>query len=427
MARRIGGRSGRFASLIVAALVFAVAYGIATAAMAAEVPLQPKDTQLTVTVGGTVFAEKCDPCHGNIATTKNFSSSIIFKHGYHQLVQCSACHSRFPHRPEGTEKPTMQSCFNCHGLRHGPMGVIAKDQCSKCHVEPRSANTKPAFHTSNWAEKPHVAPARAELNTKCMMCHDGKFCDDCHTQKAINWAPATGYSYDSGNGCLACHGSDTLMKTAGGVSKSFQVTGVTSSAHQDITCQQCHIDYAYEDKTLPSNLWNINAGYACSSCKDHKKQNAVYQKSIHAEQINQGNMKSATCASCHGGHYIQRLDTEAAKSLLHASAYRVCARCHKEQYVTYNDYYHGAAYKQGAPDAPACWQCHGSHLVLPAADPASSVYPKNLDKTCGQDGCHRRSAPEFSAAASRLIHQKVRAVEQNPLRRLISTVRAWFY
>jgi hypothetical protein len=426
MPRRLGRRPSRSASLVLAAIVFVAAYGIATVALAVEAGAQLNDSQLTVTVGGTVFAEKCDPCHGNIAETKNFSSSIIFKHGYHQLVQCSACHTRFPHRPEGTETPTMKSCFNCHGLRHGPMGLIATGDCSKCHLEPRTLDTKPAFHTVNWAEKPHVAPAEKDLNTQCMMCHTGQFCDDCHIQKDINWAPPTGYYYDSSDGCFACHGSDTLVKTAGGVPKSFQVTGVTESAHQDTTCQQCHIDYAYEDKTLPSKLWNVNVGYACASCKQHEKENAAYQKSIHAEQINQGNMNSATCASCHGGHYIQRLDTAAAKALLHASAYRVCARCHKEQYDTYNDYYHGAAYKKGAADAPACWQCHGAHDVLPSSDPKSMVYSKNLTTTCGQAGCHRRSAEDFTNAAKTLIHQKVQAVETNPLRRVLATIKGWF-
>ena len=428
MVGRLRGRSRRAVSLTLAVFVFGIVLGLAAVAFAqtTQTTTQLNDEQFTVTVGGAVFAEKCDPCHGNIANTKNFASEIIFKHGYHQLVQCSACHSRFPHRPEGTEKPTMKSCFNCHGLRHGPMGIIATDQCEKCHVEPRSSDTKPAFHTADWAEKPHVKPSEEALNTRCMMCHDGKFCDDCHIEKDINWVPPTGYYYDAGDGCNACHGSDTLFKTAGGAAKSFQVTGVDQSAHRDISCQQCHIDYAYEDKISPSKLWNINAGIACSTCKDHKEANDEYQKSIHAEEINNGNYKSATCASCHGGHYIYRLDTEAAQSLMHSSAYRVCARCHKEQYATYNDYYHGAAYKRGAPDAPACWQCHESHKVLPASDPESSVYPKNLGDTCGQEGCHRRSDEDFAAAAGQLIHQKNTAVEQNALRRLLSSVRAWF-
>ncbi len=424
MAGRLVGRSGGFAALVLGALMFAFVFAIATSAYAVQAG-QLNDQQFTVSVGGTVFAEKCDPCHGNIAETKNFASSITFKHGYHQLVQCAACHTRFPHRPEGTERPTMKSCFDCHGLRHGPMGLIATDECTKCHQE-NVSNLRPDFHTNDWAEAPHVKPAEEELNSKCMMCHDGPFCDECHVDKDINWAPKTGYYYDSGDGCLACHGSDTLMKTAGGVPKSFQVTGVGDSAHQDITCQQCHIDYAYEDKQVPSKLWNINAGYACSTCKDHKEPNADYQQSIHAEELKKGNTDSATCASCHGGHYIQRLDNDTAIAKLHASAYRVCARCHKEQYISYDDYYHGAAYKAGAPDAPACWECHASHKILPASDPESTVYPKNLGATCGQEGCHTRSDEDFAAAAGQLIHQKVEAVQDNPLRRLISSVRSWF-
>lgn len=423
MARRFGGHYGGYASLALATLVFAATAAFASVALAADAG-QLNDEQLTVTVGGTVFAEKCDPCHGNIADTKNFASSIIFRHGYHQLVQCSACHSRFPHRPEGTERPTMDSCFDCHGVRHGPMGLIGTDECEKCHVEPRSERTKPGFHTDDWAEKPHVAPSEKELNTRCMMCHDGPFCDDCHIREDINWTPETGYGYDPGDGCLACHGSDSLMKTSGGVPKSFQVTGVMDSAHQDITCQQCHTDYKYDDTPNPTKLWNVNAGYACSSCKDHKEANVEYQKSVHAEEVAKGNFKSATCSSCHGGHYIQRLDTDAAKAMLHASGYRVCARCHREQYDSYDDYYHGAAYKRGASDAPACWECHASHPILPASDPDSTIYPKNLGKTC--EACHTRSDEDFANAAGQLIHQKIKAVEENPLRNLLGTVRAWF-
>lgn len=418
---------GRRVTALVAVLAFAVTLCTAAVALAQDATsttsIQVDDQSLTLSVGGTVFAEKCNPCHGNIANTKNYSSSIEFKHGYHQLVQCAACHSRFPHRPEGTERPTMKSCFNCHGLRHGPMGLIATDQCEKCHKEDRS-RLRPAFHTTDWAKAPHVKPAEEALNTRCMMCHDGPFCDECHIQKDINWVPETGYKYDPVDGCLACHGSETLVKTAGGVPKSFQVVGVMNSAHKDTTCQQCHIDYKYEDGENPTKLWSVNAAYSCMSCKDHKEATAVYEKSIHWEKLKNGDLKSATCASCHGGHFIQRLDTDLAKSVLHASSYRICARCHREQWISYDDYYHGAAYKKGASDAPACWQCHGSHDILPSSDPSSTVYPANLDTTCGT--CHARSSEDFAAAAGQLIHQKSSAAESNPLRRLLSSVRGWF-
>jgi hypothetical protein len=52
------------------------------------------------------------------------------------------------------------------------------------------------------------------------------------------------------------------------------------------------------------------------------------------------------------------------------------------------------------------------------------TYAKNLAKTC--ESCHRRSEESFANAAGELIHQKQKAVEQNPLRNLLNTVKAWF-
>ena len=89
----------------------------------------------------------------------------------------------------------------------------------------------------------------------------------------------------------------------------------------------------------------------------------------------------------------------------------MCARCHPDEYESYDDYYHGAAYKRGATDAPACWDCHGAHDVLPTSDPNSLMSEQNRADTCGQEGCHQGSDlennPAFAEAASELIHQKV--------------------
>ncbi len=126
-----------------------------------------------------------------------------------------------------------------------------------------------------------------------------------------------------------------------------------------------------------------------------------------------------------GGHFIYSTATEAGKLRMHGSAYRTCARCkqHGDDYATYNDYYHGRAYKNGASDAPACWQCHEAHGVLPSNNPASSVSSKNVGATCGQEGCHKGSSEEFGAAAGELIHRTGEAQEENALLQLIARVR----
>lgn len=440
MVNRQRVRPGRLLAICIAAAAFVGTSTLATAAMAASSSDQPQLSieQVFQRLQNTpVYKEACTTtCHGNIANTKNYASAINFRHGYHQLVPCASCHPRFPHRPDTKiERPQMKGCFDCHGVRHGPMGLIASGECKACHITPRE-RLRPAFHTYDWKGKPHVAPSLKELNTKCMMCHTPQSCVDCHDREAVSWKPDS-WDYDPGDGCQACHGSATLLKTAEGGTKSFQVTGVDQSAHRDISCQKCHVDYRYDDQPAATKLWNINAGLACAECHQKAKEEkdrkpvADYNKSIHAEQIRKGNYNAATCASCHGGHFIYTLDTEQAKLRMHQSAYRVCARCkqHGNDYATYNDYYHGRAYKQGAADAPACWECHGAHAVQPSARPDSAVNAKNLGTTCSGanrtdgTGCHKGSTESFGANAEDLIHRKVQAQQENPLLQILNRIR----
>jgi hypothetical protein len=122
-----------------------------------------------------------------------------------------------------------------------------------------------------------------------------------------------------------------------------------------------------------------------------------------------------TCGGCHGGHAIPSKEDTESLVAFNKSAIEVCGGCHTDGAETYADYYHGAAYKEGAPwDAPACWDCHGAHEVLPASDRNSPVHPDNLVATCGQEGCHVDANEEFVKYAS-LIHGKQEALEQNPL------------
>ena len=441
MTFRFRARPGRLLALALAMAAFCTVAATASLAFAADqAPFDQLDLTTTPASITQLFQQLANAqvdgaacttlCHGNIAASKNYSSSIKFSHGNHIIVQCNGCHPRFPHRKTGTERPTMKGCFDCHGLRHGSMGIIAKDNCDACHVTPKW-RLRPAFHTPDWAEKPHVAPANAALNTRCMRCHKSGDCVVCHESRNIDWTPKTGWDYDSNNGCQACHGSSTLLKQDAGSVKSFQIDGIDSSVHRSNTCQQCHPDYRYDDTPGVTKLWSINAGIACATCHQNSDKPelrapvAEYNKSIHAQKILDGNYDSATCGSCHGGHFIYSTKTEAGKLRMHGSAYRTCARCkqHGTDYATYNDYYHGRAYKNGAADAPACWQCHTAHKTLPKADPASSVSEKNVSSTCGQKGCHKGATEKFGADAGSLIHRKGEAQQQNALLQLIARIR----
>lgn len=411
MTVRTEARSGRHVSrvLIVLGALFAVA--LVPAASSA----------VTIDIGGEVFKDKCTPCHADISQTQDFA--VTFTHGNHIGWACSSCHTEFPHRPEGVLRPTMKDCFNCHALNHGPQGEMASGECYDCH-KAGPVPLRPKFHTADWAEKPHVAPALESANTQCAMCHTVADCNDCHLKTGVQWTPAVPFAYDVKNGCQACHGNANLTKTVDGRLKSYQVTGVDASAHRDITCVQCHSDFTYLDGVKqPTNLWYVNAGMACGACHDHDAAAKAYATSIHAEEIAKGNYKSATCGSCHGGHDIMLSDTKEASETIHASAEKMCASCHQDFYDSYSDYYHGAAYKAGASDAPACWDCHGSHTTQPAADKASSVNKANLTKTCAS--CHDQhgdATEGFIQASADMIHGKVAAREDNPVLGILSGI-----
>ena len=56
------------------------------------------------------------------------------------------------------------------------------------------------------------------------------------------------------------------------------------------------------------------------------------------------------------------------------------------RHATYLDSYHGVVSRYGTATVANCASCHGVHDIRPSSDPASSIHPSNLGKTCGT--CH---------------------------------------
>jgi hypothetical protein len=422
--QRPTGIGARLALIVIGAALLAVA--VPAAAMAADQVVK------VVTTAGPYVPLDCKPCHANISDTK--LPNIKFSHAAHIVYECQACHPAFPHKPEGTTLPTKRECWGCHALRHGPQGIMAKAECEKCHFDD-ARKRRPKTHTPDWKGRPHVQPGVEQLQTQCMMCHDRKWCDDCHLKDKIYWVGDKPFTFDSNNGCLACHGSDLPRLSA-------PVSGIDASAHRDkATCQQCHPDFKYYDGEDASKLWQVNAGLACAAChlKDAANPERVafikqYDSSIHAKKFAEGKLTAPTCAGCHGGHNIERTKTktatQAAKRRLYLSSEQMCGAdgCHAAAYASYNDYYHGAAYKKGALDAPACWTCHGAHAVFASKDSTSAVHLEKLAATCGTgaDGkatvCHEGSEEPFAEAAAPLIHRGVKARSDNPVQKFLDSV-----
>jgi len=84
-----------------------------------------------------------------------------------------------------------------------------------------------------------------------------------------------------------------------------------------------------------------------------------------------------------------------------------CIKCHADEKMmernhvnhtsveTYLESYHGKGYRLGMlQKAAGCSDCHTAHTVLPKEDPASSVHPDNLYKSC--QTCHAKATPLFA-------------------------------
>jgi hypothetical protein len=250
------------------------------------------------------------------------------------------------------------------------------------------------------------------------------------------------------SGCLVCHGDPNLAKVGAETTSSIyvDVDRLRQSAHAEgVPCTGCHLNFAYtvphEQVKLDEN-WVGSARLACKNC--HTEEFSEYASGAHSLAGDPGSSPTETiaarkaegkperapnCGDCHGGHEIPSSDDEDAQRVLHRSGLEMCGSCHVRESDSYNDYYHGAAYRRGSLDAPSCWDCHGYHEVLPSDDINSPVHKNQLVLTCGQPGCHAGADERFLEYAT-LIHGQRELYEANPVASVVikakSAVRGVF-
>ena len=242
-----------------------------------------------------------------------------------------------------------------------PHTLEGRQDCLKCHIAPATAAAvggPPAI--------PHTLVGRQT----CLACH----------QEGIGGAPRVPQNHAgrTNDTCQGCHKPREAAATPAPAAPSLQVPTPIShpkSAGAN-SCFDCH-----------SKLGGKNADMA-----------AQWQQSVHAE-------RGVTCADCHGGNPAATTKEEAMSAEAgyvgvptKAAIPALCASCHADvaqmrqynlptdQYAQYQESVHGALLAKGDTNVATCYDCHGGHQVLKANDPASSVYPANVPKTCA--GCH---------------------------------------
>jgi cytochrome b subunit of formate dehydrogenase len=272
---------------------------------------------------------------------------------------------------------TNETCLGCHGVE----GLLPTDRAHRGGV--------PGLMTDRFAGSVHGS-------LKCV---------DCHQNITQIPHPKTTVQV----GCVECH--KDLYENAKDEGKTntkqfaelgkvvTQVDEYLKSIHArpnikdqsrtNATCYNCHdAHYIYPEGTANYNWWRLNLPYTCGKC--HTEELKIYRNSVHGEEVLQiGNAKAAVCSDCHGGMNIQ----DPFKPETQLAITKNCGKCHKEEWESYLDTYHGQVNKLGFTFTAKCFNCHGSHNIQRVRSPKSSVFPANRLKTC--QNCHANATPGF--------------------------------
>jgi cytochrome b subunit of formate dehydrogenase len=186
---------------------------------------------------------------------------------------------------------------------------------------------------------------------------------------------------------------------------------IRKSSHAELDCSDCHAPAAKDAILLGGTPATIGKA-DCGHC--HELELKAYEQSVHAQALKAGQTGAASCANCHGSHFILPA-SDARSQVFKRNLPETCGVCHKNPEVAkklgikrpyavqfYLDSLHGKALVQnGLLAAPTCTDCHSSsHTIRRASDPLSTVYRNNIPQTCGR--CHIGPMSEYAVG----IHGK---------------------
>ncbi len=269
-------------------------------------------------------------------------------------------------------------------LAFGGLAYAEGNPCADCHADK-------SLFSDLGARADSLVVSEASLASSV---HAGVGCTDCHADLASvsdfphaeKLAPAS---------CGTCHED---------VAKEFASSwhGQKAAAHHgDVlapTCGSCHGTHDIRPAADTTSLVHPkNLPHTCAVCHSRLAEGAGtdvhlidaygrYVGGIHAERINAGVLGAATCNNCHGTHDLKRADDPASK-VNKFNIPATCGQCHSEIYAQYQRGIHGQALAARVMDSPNCTDCHGEHQILAPSGAASPVNAGNLsDYVCAK--CH---------------------------------------
>jgi cytochrome b subunit of formate dehydrogenase len=391
------------------------------------------------TINRQNVAGMCMQCHGRIEEVHvKVVEGRLWEEEPHKVPSCVECHQ--PHkirrRPISPQEASSRRCLECHSnpelemLRDGEVVSLYVDQeifgysshaqtaCAQCHTDV----------TPNHPERPCATIASP---VDCGICHaqqvqehdlsrhgelaavgdeDAPTCTTCHgdshaTQNhRLPTSPT--YARNVPELCGTCHAAGKPAAERLGDERDI-VASYLESAHGrglmgsglvvSASCIDCHTAHtALPEDDPQSSVSSSNITATCGTC--HKGIEEEFRTSIHWPTNVVTNEELPTCESCHSSHTITRVDSQGFRFTM----MNQCGHCHEDFAETFFETYHGKVTQLGSEGAAKCYDCHGTHKILPSDDPESMLSHWNRVQTCAQ--CHPKAHRQFAGYLTHATH-----------------------
>lgn len=283
------------------------------------------------------------------------------------------------------------ACADCHpgkgvGFPHPDEPVAVP--CAECHAD-AGREWDRSIHAANVAEG-----------------GDAASCVDCHGSHRV-FSPgdrrSSVYALNVAETCARCHADPEIIgeyfstperaQARRAVSQYFQTVHGTAITEAGLTvaatCNDCHRSHAIlPPDSTDSSVNRAHIPETCGSC--HAGIVEVFDASAHGAALRSGGEgKAPVCTDCHTSHQIVQADQPA----WFLGVVEECGACHEKLYDEYLETYHGKVTALGSGLAAQCSECHTPHHMLPASDPESTVNPAHRVETCSK--CHAEANENF--------------------------------
>jgi len=292
------------------------------------------------------------------------------------------------------------ACAQCHtevtaSVARSCETIVSKVDCSVCHAEQVQD-----YETSTHGILHERADADAPV---CLDCHDKHATQSKHVPTSPTFAQNIPFL------CARCHRAgesaavridSTVEDIIQSYSDSIHGKGLLKSGLVvTATCTSCHSSHRELPPEDPGSTVHADRiADTCGSC--HHGIEEIFKTSVHYQDNHEADSDLPTCEDCHTSHTITRADMPGFRTKMMEQ----CGRCHESEAETFFDTYHGKVSRLGGERAAKCYDCHGTHDILPTTDSASRLSRQNVVETCSQGQCHPGSHRRFTGYLTHATH-----------------------